>query len=339
MKIIHLIVTALLITAPVYGTDITYSSKSTGDTVTAADMNSIKTAVNSKQDKPAEGAFADGDKAKLDGIETGATADQTATEVVIADSGEIITGTNVETALQEIKAAADLNTAKETNTDDQTAAEVPFTPEGTIAATNVQTAIQEVRDDAVADDTAYGISWDANTDAATKNAIYDKISTVGSASVNDTAFFAGWNGETTTAGSRNAVYDYLIQFDADADGSFTDETWFPVQPVTASKAAAYTVGTDSAGECYGGTVYVTSAAVITACDGLVDGMKFTVITIGAIAVSVDVQSDDRMYLDGTALDDGDKATNTSTTGDMITCAYESAAGWYCASNTWTDGGP
>jgi len=33
-------------------------------------------------------------------------------------------------------------------TDDQTASEVPFTPNGSIAATNVQTAIQEVRDEA-----------------------------------------------------------------------------------------------------------------------------------------------------------------------------------------------
>jgi hypothetical protein len=33
-------------------------------------------------------------------------------------------------------------------TDDQTAAEVPFTPNGSISATNVQAAIQEVRDEA-----------------------------------------------------------------------------------------------------------------------------------------------------------------------------------------------
>jgi hypothetical protein len=72
-------------------------------------------------------------------------------------------------------------------------------------------------------------------------------------------------------------------------------------------------------------------------------MAVTVITIGATAVSVDTNASDRMYLDGTALDDGDKATNTSTTGDMIVCTYESAAGWYCASGSpdgdhWTDGG-
>ena len=37
-----------------------------------------------KQDKPSEGAFANGDKTKLDGIESGATADQTANEILTA---------------------------------------------------------------------------------------------------------------------------------------------------------------------------------------------------------------------------------------------------------------
>lgn len=115
-------------------------------------------------------------------------------------------------------------------------------------------------------------------------------------------------------------------------------------PATNIKSGAYTVGTDDPRECYGGIIYVTSATTITACDGLDDNMGFTIITIGAIAVSADVQSDDLMYLDGTALDDGDKATNTSTTGDMIVFSYYSASGWYAASGSpdgdhWTDGGP
>ena len=78
--------------------------------------------------------------------------------------------------------------------------------------------------------------------------------------------------------------------------------------------------------------------MITACDALAEGMRFSVIIIGAIAVSVDTQSDDKMILDGVTLDDGDKATNTSTTGDMAVCTYYSADGWYCASNSWTDDG-
>jgi hypothetical protein len=75
---------------------------------------------------------------------------------------------------------------------------------------------------------------------------------------------------------------------------------------TASKSTTYTIGTDDMRECYGGVIYVTSAATITACDALDAQMNFTVITIGAIAVSLDTQTDDLMNLDGTPLDDGDK---------------------------------
>ena len=112
---------------------------------------------------------------------------------------------------------------------------------------------------------------------------------------------------------------------------------------TSSKATTYTIATDAAAEAYGGTIYVTSAATITA-PAVAAGMNFTVVTIGAIAVSLDVNASDRMILDGTALSDGDKATNTSTSGDTITCQYESADGWFCWSGTmhattqhWTDG--
>jgi len=56
--------------------DITFADKVTGDptngTLTAGNVNEIKTAVNSKNNKPAEGAFVDGDKTKLNGIEVGA---------------------------------------------------------------------------------------------------------------------------------------------------------------------------------------------------------------------------------------------------------------------------
>jgi len=103
---------------------------------------------------------------------------------------------------------------------------------------------------------------------------------------------------------------------------------------TNSKAAAYTVGTDNANECYGGIIYVTSAAVITACDGLTTGMNFTVITVGAIAVSVDPQDDDLIVLDGTALTDGQAITNTSTAGDIAACSYYDATGWHCSTNSW-----
>lgn len=112
--------------------------------------------------------------------------------------------------------------------------------------------------------------------------------------------------------------------------------------LTSAKTSAYTVGTDDAEECYGGTIYVSSAATVTACDNLAAGMNFCVKTVGAIAVHADVQADDLQILDGTALDDGDRASNTSTAGDTICFEYYDATGWWSTSGSpdgdkWTDG--
>lgn len=178
----------------------------------------------------------------------------------------------------------------------------------------------------------------------------------------DTVVYAALSGDVTmdNAGAvtiaNDAVETAMINTDAvtmdgiDADGAFTSLTgaWATTGlssggVVTKSTAASYTVGTTNAAESYSGVIYVTSAATIT-MPAVGAGMSFAIITIGATAVSVDTNASDRMYLDGTALDDGDKATNTSTTGDTIVCIYESANGWYCSSGSpdgdlWTDGGP
>lgn len=69
----------------------------------------IKSAYESEADT---NAFTDAEKSKLAGVESGATADQSAAEVPIADAGGIITATDVEGALQENRTAIDLNTAK-----------------------------------------------------------------------------------------------------------------------------------------------------------------------------------------------------------------------------------
>jgi hypothetical protein len=90
-------------------------------------------------------------------------------------------------------------------------------------------------------------------------------------------------------------------------------------------------------ECGGYVIYVTGAATIT-LPAIASGMSVTIITIGAVAVSVDPNASDKIVLDGTALDDGDKITNTSTAGDIAILTYYSADGWYAATNSWTDGG-
>jgi len=50
--------------------------------------------------------------------------------------------------------------------------------------------------------------------------------------VEDDAYGAGWNGDVANAPSQNAVYDYLINFDSDADGLFTDEAWFDLDNIS-----------------------------------------------------------------------------------------------------------
>lgn len=103
---------------------------------------------------------------------------------------------------------------------------------------------------------------------------------------------------------------------------------------TEAHATSHTL---SASECYGAVYYVTGAATLT-LPAVAAGMHITVITIGAVAVSVDANASDKIWLDGTALDDGDKITNTSTSGDIAVLTYYSADGWHASTNGWTDGG-
>jgi hypothetical protein len=114
----------------------------------------------------------------------------------------------------------------------------------------------------------------------------------------------------------------------------TNATAYP----TAVKVTSgnYTVGTTSAQELWGGAIYVTGAATIT-IPAVAAGQSFTVVTIGAVAVSVDPNASDLIYLDGTALSDGDKITNLSTAGDIAVFTYYDATGWSASTNGWTDG--
>lgn len=98
-----------------------------------------------------DGVMSSEDKVKLDGIETGATADQTGAEIKSAYEAEA--DTNAYTDAEKSK----LGAIEAGATADQIASEVPFTPNGDIAASDVQAAIQEVRDDT---DTKLGLKLD-----------------------------------------------------------------------------------------------------------------------------------------------------------------------------------
>ena len=148
----------------------------------------------------------------------------------------------------------------------------------------------------------------------------------------------------TQGGSEDVV---VLRFDEDDDRWETDKAiaitgLLSGGIVTKVVTGAYTIGTTNAAEALGGVLYVTSSAVVTA-PALAAGQSWTVITVGTPTVSMKASSGNLIILDGVTLNDGDKATNTDTTGDMIVCTYYDGTGWYCASGSpdgdhWTDTG-
>lgn len=105
-----------------------------------------------------------------------------------------------------------------------------------------------------------------------------------------------------------------------------------------TKAADYTLGTDSANEAYGYLVTMTATGTVT-LPAVSIGMSVCVYSTTAAAVHVDANASDRIILDGTALADGDKVSSASGAGDFICLVAESANGWLAMgrSGTWADG--
>jgi hypothetical protein len=103
----------------------------------------------------------------------------------------------------------------------------------------------------------------------------------------------------------------------------------------------YVVGTEDPRECYGGVIYVTNnakviAPTISEAIPTLAGMNFTVVTVGAVDVAVDVVDDTKIYLDGTLLDANKGATNTGTNGDIANFTYYPGTGddaWYVLTGT------
>ncbi|MCK4828394.1 hypothetical protein KA005_72360, partial [bacterium] len=83
------------------------------------------------------------------------------------------------------------------------------------------------------------------------------------------------------------------------------------------------------------TVTVAAKDVILPAVAECPTLNTTIITVGAIAVDVDVNDNDRMMHDGVANADGHKATSAGAAGDQITCIYYDADGPICQSNSWT----
>lgn len=78
-------------------------------------------------------------------------------------------------------------------------------------------------------DTVYGAGWNGQTASApSQNAVYDKIETVVSsitALVSDTVYGAGWNGVAGVAPSQNAVYDKIEAVSTTIAGLISDTAY------------------------------------------------------------------------------------------------------------------
>jgi hypothetical protein len=169
------------------------------------------------------------------------------------------------------------------------------------------------------------LDWGSMTDLTTDGAL--------GADVVDEAHIAdnGIDSEHYNDGSIDIEHMSTDSVDYDnTTGSVKSLT--PVADTAANFAANFT-----GANLYGGT-FVCNGAGTLQLPAVAVGMNFTIVTLGALAVSADTNTNDLMILDGTALHDGDKATNLSTAGDIIVFQYYDATGWLATSNGWTDGG-
>ena len=106
--------------AVIAGDGLSFSGDTLNAEVTQAELDA-------KQSAPSEGAFVDGDKTKLDGIEASATADQTGAEIKAAYEGEADTNAftdadhtkldGIETGATADQTASEIKTAYESNSD------------------------------------------------------------------------------------------------------------------------------------------------------------------------------------------------------------------------------
>lgn len=199
------------------------------------------------------------------------------------------------------------------------------------------TSLESIGWDNFARDQTEGVLQINNTfllDAVPANRLIDWTDATDDLSTSGTVTAAQFIG--TTSGNGNIVSisgDLTVSGDATVAGNL----YAGVQTYSHSGSATLTLA-----QVRGAVHYTTGAATLT-LPAVADGDSLTVITIGAVAVSVKPNASDLLILDGTALDDGDKATNTSTTGDLIVLTFRDATGWYAVSGSndgdpWTDTG-
>ena len=207
-----------------------------------------------------------------------------------------------------------------TNTGDQVASGVTFTPNGTIAATNVQLAIQEVRDEAGSGGMVYpgvgipistGSAWDTSVALPTADNQIMQATGVGTFAwtstlegiIDDTK----GNGDTTYIWSADKVFDQLALKAPLADPVFTGSLALPQGTAPTVNAAGEVAVDTSSGQLVLYTSAEYAISPLKQIDFVVKtpvdaddfflfkaqvGMTITdihVITIGGTSISVDIQ--------------------------------------------------
>jgi len=103
----------------------------------------------------------------------------------------------------------------------------------------------------------------------------------------------------------------------------------PVTDSAANFAANFT-----GANLYGGT-YIVNVTGTCQLPVMAAGMNFTIITLGAIAVTVDTNANDGYLMDGTTNAEGKNLVNLSTAGDIAVFQYYTADDWLITTNGWT----
>ena len=147
----------------------TIPQKSTGQTLTAVELNELNNTVNNNaNDAQSRLSLIEGTY-----VESGDNVSDLANDALYVSSGDNVS----DLANDALYVSSGDNVSLLVN-DENYLTGVSAGTNVTIDNTNPLNPIINSTVNSTVDDTAYGTSWDSNTDAATKNAIYDKIESV-----------------------------------------------------------------------------------------------------------------------------------------------------------------